>query len=195
MAFKISDATKAKLNTCCGVCKATEFGTRLQNLGADLDLGSTNLSEKFVATELTALSKMCEANKLIATKFNLLVDKLNDVTLSDIPIFTATEVANINQSCLAFVGIGTVLNEIIVKININEIGAVIAFSGASVVGGATITASTTETGTLAWSSSVVGKATIDEATGVITSVAAGTTDITYLSDTGMTNTKTLTVTV
>ena len=193
MAYKISDATKAKLNACCKTCEATEFGTRLQNLGADLDLGSTNLSEKFVAAELTALGKMCEANKAIATKFNLLVDKLLDVTKADIPVFTTTEVSNINNSCFAFSGIGTVLNGIIAKINANEIGADITVDIAVVVGGATATASTTEAGTLAWSSSDAEVATIVEATGAITAIAAGTTNITYLSSTGMTNTKAVTV--
>ena len=193
MAYKISDATKAKLNTCCEICEATEFGTRLQNLGDDLDLGSTDLSEKFVAAELTALGKMCEANKTIATKFNLLVDKLLDVTKADIPAFTAAEVDNINHSCFAFSGIGTVLNGIIAKINANEIGAEITVDIAVVVGGATATASTTEAGTLAWSSSNAEVATIVEATGAITAIAEGTTNITYLSSTGMTNTKAVTV--
>jgi len=193
MAYKITDAAKVKLNNCCEACKTSEFGTKIQNLGADLDLGSTNLSAKFVASELTILGRMCEANKTIAVKFNLLVDKLKDVTKPDIALFTASEIANINSSCISFSGIGTALNSIVTKINLNEIGADIAFTGASIVGGATVTASTTEAGILTWTSSDTGKATIVAATGAITAIAAGTTNITYLSDTGMTNTKSLTV--
>jgi len=193
MAFKITDEQKTKLNNCCKACIDTEFGTRLQNLGDDLDSATTTLSEKFVASELSALGKMCEGNKVIALKFNLLVDKLLDVTKPDVNVFTSTEINNINSSCFSFEGIGTVLNSIIVKINLNEVGADITFSAAAIAEGATIIASTTEAGTLAWTSSAPTKASIDASTGVITPLVAGTTNIVYLSSTGMTNTKVLTV--
>lgn len=193
MAYKISDTTKVKLDSCCKACSDSLFGTKLQKLGDDLDSSTTNKSVKFVVSELAKLSSMCEGNKAIAGKMNLLIDKLLDITKPDIPIFTVTEVNNINHSCSAFEGMGTVLNSIIEKVNLNEVGADITFSAGATAGGATITASTTETGTLAWTSSVPTKASIDASTGVITPLVAGETNIIYLSSTGKTNIKVLTI--
>lgn len=193
MAFKITDEIKNKLNNCCKACQIGLFGTKLQNLGADLDAGSTTLSSKLTETEAMLLGGMCESNKIIVDRFNSLVDKLKDVGKPDIKVLSDIEIKQIDGSCDSFKGIGTVLNEIILELNASDIGATITFSREAVAEGATVTASTEESGTLAWSSSDVTIATVVAATGVITPLTEGLSDISYLSSTGMGNTKSLSV--
>ena len=57
----------------------------------------------------------------------------------------------------------------------------------------TRTASTAEPGTITWASDNAAVATVDAATGIVTAVAGGTANISYLSDSG--NTSTIAVTV
>ena len=117
MAYKISDATKLKLDNCCESCRKATIGTHIQKLGTDLDAATNTVSSVFSATELAAVSAMCEANKAIAEKYNATVARLKNVALPNVTVFTATEIKKIDGSCGAFVGIGTAMNSMITAVN------------------------------------------------------------------------------
>ena len=117
MAYKISDATKLKLDNCCESCRKATIGTHIQNLGTDLDAGTNTVCSVFSASELAAVNAMCEANKIIAEKYNLAVLRLKTVTLPDVDLFTADELKKIDGSCNAFIGIGTAMNGMITAVN------------------------------------------------------------------------------
>lgn len=117
MANKISDATKLKLDNCCESCRKATIGTHIQKLGTDLDAGTNTVCSVFSATELAAVSEMCEANKIVAEKYNLAVLRLKTVALPNVAVFTADEIKKIDGSCNAFVGIGTAINAMITAVN------------------------------------------------------------------------------
>ena len=117
MAYKISDAAKVKLDNCCESCRKATIGTHIQNLGTDLDDGTNTVCSVFSASELAAVSTMCEANKAVAEKYNLTALRLKTVTLPDVDVFTAAEIEKIDNSCNAFAGIGTAINGMITAVN------------------------------------------------------------------------------
>lgn len=117
MAYKISDAAKAKLDNCCESCRKATIGTHIQNLGTDLDAGTNTVCSVFSASELAAVAAMCEANKVVAEKYNLMVLRFKTVALPNVALFTAAELKKIDNSCNAFAGIGTAMNGMITAVN------------------------------------------------------------------------------
>ncbi len=117
MAHKISDAAKVKLDNCCESCRKTTIGTHIQKLGTDLDAGTKTVCSVFSASELAAVAAMCEANKIVAEKYNLAVLRLKTVTLPNVAVFTASELKKIDNSCNAFAGIGTAMNAMTTAVN------------------------------------------------------------------------------